>query len=155
MAGTLTFTIDDTLKAIVAHATSAAVLKPTFSELYDPALRKDGKEPDDDAAPTASDLDPTLIPRGLWLVMDQGVYLMSPGDPMLAKPEGEGSLVSYAAECNPADDGWWEAKRSIVGGDDGVDKLDLAFFQEAINDGAKAVVVQVSETQLRLMRRMR
>lgn len=155
MAGTLTFPVDDTLKAIVAHARSSATLRPTFAELYDPTLRLDGKEPGDDASPTQADVDPARIPRGLWLVMDQGVYLMSPGEPMLAKPDGKGSVVSYAQECNPADEGWWDAKRQIVGGDDGVDKLDLEFFEDAIADGAKAVMVQVSMTQLRLMRWMR
>lgn len=155
MAGTLTFAVDDTLKAIIDHARTSTVVKPTFGELYDPGIRLDGKEPDDGASPTQADLDPAKIPRGVWMVMDQGVYLMSPGDPMLMKPDGKGSIVSYALECNPADDGWWDAKRQIVGGDDGVDKLDLEFFEEAIRDGAKAVMIQVSATALRLMRRMR
>jgi Protein of unknown function (DUF3085) len=55
--------------------------------------------------------------RGLWLVGDQGVYLMS--NAAIDKP-----TVVYANECDPTAlpfEVWWEAKRATFGGDDGVD----------------------------------
>lgn len=68
---------------------------------------------------------------GLWLVGDHGIYLMSNGKPHLPRPGAESpdsSLIVYAEECNPDKDpdGWWDAKQSYYGGDDGVDTIDLA-----------------------------
>jgi hypothetical protein len=154
MAGILTFTVSDDLKAMVAHTRAAARLRPMFAELYDPALRLDGREPgNDDPCPTQEDIDPIRIPKGLWLVMDDGVYLMSPADPALPGRDGKANLVVYARECDPAHDGWWEAKTAIVGGDDGVDKLDLEFFEEAIAGGATTILAEVSDTSLSLTAR--
>lgn len=150
MAGTLTFPVTDDLKAIVDHARTAPTRRPNYVELFDPAIRKDGKEPAEGEWPEQDDVDPERIPHGLWLVYDRGVYLMSPGDPMLPSHDGKGSLVAYAVECDPKNEDWWDAKRSIVGGDDGVDKLDLGFFEAAIARGAKEIRVVVTETQLKL-----
>lgn len=67
--------------------------------------------------------------KGLWLVGDQGVYLMSNGKERLLKPGTESSsVVAYAKECNPETlpfDTWWENKRRSFGGDDGVEFIDL------------------------------
>lgn len=58
---------------------------------------------------------------GVWLVGDEGVYLMSNGN--LA--EGQKPLVAYAEECNPAiTSDYWHYKRQYFGGDDGVEFLD-------------------------------
>ena len=152
MPGILTFTIDDDLKAIVAHTRASTTLRPMFAELFDPAIRLDGREPgDDDACPTQDDIDPARIPKGLWLAMDDGVYLMSPADPALPGRNGKANLTVYARECDPARDGWWEAKNAIVGGDDGVDKVDLEFFEEAIAGGATTILVEMGETSFSVM----
>lgn len=59
---------------------------------------------------------------GLYFVHDQGVYLMSNGEP---RDLVDGSAyVAYADGCNPNEDAvsfnadWWETSRSLVGGDD-------------------------------------
>ncbi|WP_018240610.1 DUF3085 domain-containing protein [Ensifer sp. BR816] len=60
---------------------------------------------------------------GVWLVGDNGVYLLSNGK--LA--DGAKALVVYAEECDPAsNDDWFEVKRGTFGGDDGVDFIDAA-----------------------------
>lgn len=65
--------------------------------------------------------------RGLWLVGDQGVYIMS-NAPF---PQEEGSrkqVVCYAKECDPTHmpfDDWWEAKQASFGPDDGGDFIPL------------------------------
>lgn len=54
---------------------------------------------------------------GLWLVGDEGIYLMSNGTL-------ENRPIVFAEECNPntmSFDEWWEAKRCSFGGDDGVE----------------------------------
>jgi hypothetical protein len=58
---------------------------------------------------------------GLWLVGDEGVYLLSNGK--LA--EGQRPLVVYAEECDPkTNTDYWHYKRQHFGGDDGIDFLD-------------------------------
>jgi hypothetical protein len=55
---------------------------------------------------------------GLWLVGDEGVYLLSNGK--LA--EGARPLVLYSEECHPKGDiDWWDYKRRWFGGDDGIE----------------------------------
>lgn len=59
------------------------------------------------------------VPAGLWLVGDQGVYIMSN-----ASPVGEKADVAYAHQVDPTTlpfDDWWQAKRASFGGDDGVE----------------------------------
>lgn len=151
MPGILTFVVDDRLKAIVAHARNAPARKPNYADLYDPDLRLDGKEPADDVFPTSDEIDESQIPHGLWLVKDRGVYLMSPGSPHLPDKEGsDSSLVAYAREADPADEDCYDAARSIMGGDDGCDRIDLEFFEQAIAQGMGTVLIQVGETSLSL-----
>jgi hypothetical protein len=58
---------------------------------------------------------------GLWLVGDQGVYLLSNGK--LA--EGGRALVVYSEECHPVGNpDWWHYKHRHFGGDDGIEFLD-------------------------------
>lgn len=150
MPGILTFIVDDTLKAIVEHARTSPSRNPSYDELYDPACRKDGKEPEDGTFPTVDDVDPDKIPFGIWLVKDRGVYLMSPGNPNLKAPTGDESLVAYAIEANPNDDDCWETARSIMGGDDCVEKIDLPFFERAIARGMTRIVIAVTDAQISL-----
>ena len=64
---------------------------------------------------------------GLWLVGDQGVYLMSNGK--LAE-DGK-PFVVYAEECDPnKNDEWFDVKRRTFGGDDGVEFLDAESLEE-------------------------
>ena len=58
---------------------------------------------------------------GLWLVGDEGVYIMSNG--ILA--EKQRPLVVYAEECDPkTNPDYWHYKRQHFGGDDGIEFLD-------------------------------
>lgn len=58
---------------------------------------------------------------GLWLVGDEGVYIMSNGK--LA--EGERALVVYSEQCHPAGNpDWWHYKRRHFGGDDGIEFIE-------------------------------
>jgi len=81
-------------------------------------------------------------PKGLWLVGDEGVYLMpNTTDGMHhSKPEHvEKPIVVYADECNPQTmdfDDWWENKRASFGGDDGVEFLDLKGIESLVEHGA-------------------
>lgn len=76
---------------------------------------------------------------GLWLVGDQGVYLMT--NAVLA--DGEKSLIVYAAECDPTTmdfDEWWAVKQASFGGDDGVEFIDADTIRWAVRDESPLLV---------------
>lgn len=86
---------------------------------------------------------------GLWLVGDQGVYIMSNGN----LPEGGRPLVVYAQECHPVGNpDWWHYKRRWFGGDDGIEFIEA---ERLIPDfdrkfGATHLTIQLSETVITL-----
>lgn len=68
--------------------------------------------------------DPATVKPGLWLVGDDGVYLMSNGVPSLSASSP--ALPDNPFEVNPRMldfDVWWERKRAGFGGDDGAEFL--------------------------------
>ncbi|RVD01308.1 DUF3085 domain-containing protein, partial [Mesorhizobium sp. M7A.F.Ca.ET.027.02.1.1] len=86
---------------------------------------------------------------GLWLVGDEGVYIMSNGK--LA--EGSRALVVYAEQCHPKGDGdWWDYKRRHFGADDGIEFIEaerlIPLFDR--NMGATHLNVQLTETEIAL-----
>ena len=57
----------------------------------------------------------------LFFVHDEGVYLMSNGEPGDLKNRSElGLYAAYADGCDPDlnEDDWWDTSRALVGGDD-------------------------------------
>ena len=128
MGGTISFPINDDLKKIVAHTRQHGQCKIPYS---DP--REYSKEP------------------SLFLVKDQGIYLMSASDTP-CKVEGE-NLVVHAKGFDPDKDefgAWWHNAREICGGDDFVEGVDLKIFEQAIAGGAKTVKVRFRGTAMEL-----
>lgn len=84
----------------------------------------------------------------LWLVGDQGVYLMGND---VGRVPAERPVV-YALECPPDDD---HAKRTVFGGDDGVEELPLRDVEEwvlaAELHGRPTVLLDLSGDQLGLL----
>jgi hypothetical protein len=69
--------------------------------------------------------------KGLWLVGDDGVYLMPN-----TKREGKPNVV-FAKECDPTKmefDEWWGVKQATFGGDDGVEFISIGEI-ERLADG--------------------
>jgi hypothetical protein len=69
---------------------------------------------------------------GLWLVGDEGVYLMSNAKDHLRRdesdPKDKRSFVAYAKQCDPNKlefDEWWDNKRASFGGDDGAEFIPI------------------------------
>jgi hypothetical protein len=91
---------------------------------------------------------------GVWLVGDQGVYLMSNGTPHLPRDENnpdERSLVCYADECNPETldfENWWENKRASFGGDDGADFIEAGAFESVNPDRNGKYVLNVTPSEI-------
>jgi hypothetical protein len=90
---------------------------------------------------------------GLWIVGDQGVYLMSNGIPHLPNPDKpESNLVIYAEEINPHTlpfDTWWTNKEMSFGGDDGADFLGVKSMEAAL-EHARGGFIQLNVTQSRI-----
>lgn len=85
---------------------------------------------------------------GLWLVGDQGVYIMSNGK----LPEGERPLVVYAEECHPVGNpDWFHYKRRHFGGDDGFEFIGVELLIPDFdrNFGATHLQVWLSGTEIR------
>lgn len=86
---------------------------------------------------------------GIWLVGDEGVYIMSNGK--LAK--GTHGLVIYAEQCHPRGDfDWWDYKRRHFGADDGIELIEaerlLPLFDRNLR--ATQLNVQLTETEIAL-----
>jgi hypothetical protein len=112
---------------------------PNMAQTFNPAFwREDLSEErrvelmkflDDDQEggiwPTEDDVDPAKVPAGLWLVGDQGIYLMSNAPFEQTKADlADKDLkhVCYAQQCDPTQKGvddWYDVKRVAFGGDDG------------------------------------
>jgi hypothetical protein len=84
-------------------------------------------------APYSVRTDDEPIGPKLWLVGDQGVYLISNGGPM--KTADGKIFVVYADQINPAKvefDTWYARKRRAFGGDDGIETIDAEDIEKAL-----------------------
>lgn len=144
MAGTATFNVGEVRK-LFDHSKAAPSHSADYEHLFDPkfhkggvVLTKDGNPyKEGNGWPDSNNIDLSLIPAALSLVGDQGVYLMSNGNPRLLIEEGKSAnVVAYAKESDPTSgadfDDWYEAKRRIFGGDDGSVPLPLEVFEEVM-----------------------
>lgn len=91
---------------------------------------------------------------GLWLVGDQGVYIMSNGKLI----ESARPLIIYSEECHPVGNpDWWGYKRRHFGADDGIQFLDADELVRVINGPAFATHLSIRLTKtsisLRAIRR--
>ncbi|HYN39931.1 MAG TPA: DUF3085 domain-containing protein [Rhodospirillales bacterium] len=113
------------VKTLLQHAAAAPATKPVYDEHTGP---------------------------GLWLVGDDGIYLMSNGLPPLLHPDQDvRHVVAYARECDPTRmdfDAWRTVKNASFGGDDGVEFLPLPDLQSAVagSEGAGVSVVMLDVT---------
>jgi hypothetical protein len=84
---------------------------------------------------------------GLWLVGDQGVYIMSNGK----LPDGGRPLVVYSEECHPVGNpDWFDYKHR--GGDDGIEFIDAGQLLPMFDRNLRCthLNVQLTEHQVTL-----
>ena len=156
MPGIVTFTTTEVAPLVEQTLnTQPGQFRPSYDDLFNPKLHHGGKVKKTNGWPDKDNLDLSKIAPALWLVADQGVYLMSNG----AQPEvkqGQSLPVAYADESNPkapgADfDDWYEAKRSIMGGDDTVITLPIEWFENAVKDGREKIRIKVMKTKIEML----
>lgn len=92
---------------------------------------------------------------GLWLVGDDGVYLMSNGIPSIPKGNNTNKqFVVYADECNPDIqdfDEWWEVKNATFGPDDGCEFIDLERINYEFGHKLLSFKVECTATKLNVV----
>lgn len=120
-----------TVRKLVDHAKAAKTHRATYGRKPEPAL---------------------------LLVGDQGVYLMSSGQPILPAEDGKpdsSSLVAYAKGTDPKkDEDWYDEKRALFGGDDGADALPLAGLEAALaacEAAGVAFKIKLTKTQIAVL----
>lgn len=152
MAGTLVFSVNDTLRGIVAHARSATERRPTFVELFEDAYIKPESRHKEWRERKESDVDQSKLKPALWLVKDHGVYLMSNGADHPKRAGHPFALdVAYAEGLNGDKDDCWDLARQIMGGDDCVESLDLAAFERKIAANEKEIRVRVTASHITIL----
>jgi hypothetical protein len=85
---------------------------------------------------------------GLWLVGDNGVYIISNG-----VADGTRPVVVYSEECHPTGNpGWFDYKRRHFGGDDDIEFIDAEQLLPLINRDFRFthLRVQLSEYEISL-----
>lgn len=103
---------------------------------------------------------------GLWLVKDEGIYLMSNGTPALltkaGSPNGRNEIevnaVVYAEGYDPTkqDRGEvWDAARAAVGGDDFVEMLPVGMIEAGLPAGAETLTLRVTADSIQVLEEKR
>ena len=91
----------------------------------------------------------TAIPKGLILVKDQGVYLLSNGLYAEDKTPTELGLVVYAENCNPeTDKDWYDNGQYICGGDDFAEFIDLDWVQYAQSKKCEYLIIEMTDNTM-------
>ena len=86
-----------------------------------------------------------LAPPCLWLVKDEGIYLMSPGIDPDAEPGQRRPPVSYASGFDPTRDdrmAVWDRARDAVGGDDFAEEIPIDWVDAALAAPAPRFVLE-------------
>jgi len=107
----------------------------SFDDLYADDLYPGGKVILKDGWPDSDKIDQNKLnaKRALHLVGDHGLYMMAGSKENFPRKDGgEGSHVVYAKGCNPdLDEDFYDNKKALFGGDDGVLSIPLAWVEIA------------------------
>lgn len=89
---------------------------------------------------------------GLWLVKDDGIYLMSNGIPaLLIEDDKPDHVCAYAKGYDPHVDGdVWTACRNAVGGDDFSEWFDAQEIAGLMRPLHRFLIIEASDTAFRL-----
>ena len=143
--------------AQVRHALRSPQHRPTFCELNDPKLHKGGVvKIGEHGFPDAENLDLAKVPPALWLVKDQGIYLMSNGTPRFLLDPDDTDLyargrVAYAHGFNPALNTDWYDRLGILAGDDFSAALPVSLFAKAEAPETRSIFLSVTKNHITVL----
>ena len=153
MSATLKFKASEVRK-LLDHTLACDEHSPTFGEMLEGDVLKDGATVKPGSFPKPEDVDHAKVKPALHLVKDSGIYLISNGIPRMLAEDGDGSYVVYAEgfefRKGEDNDGLHERTTAAVGGDDFVERFPAEDILGALNDNpdAKFVCFRVSKTQI-------
>jgi len=88
------------------------------------------------------------IPAGLWLVKDEGIYLMSNGEQVVDSETGRLPVV-YAKGYNPHKADVWE-KAYAVSSDDFCQFIPVKDFSDFLEWGADTITIKLTATTMQI-----
>lgn len=141
-------------------------LKPCIEQRYSVDFLRDDLDPDRRKAILAEaengfnfdiqgdEIDHLKIPAGVWLVGDEGIYMMS--NAKLSAPGVLDGPIEHAVQCFETDRRNWpdfdtryDTKRRIFGGDDSVIFLPAEFIMAA-TEGKQVLLIDLTPSQVKL-----
>ncbi|HET6161591.1 MAG TPA: DUF3085 domain-containing protein [Dongiaceae bacterium] len=135
------------VRALIEVARSAKTWKASFSDCLNPDLRKPGATPDVDGYVDPVFVDTSKIGPKLWLVKDEGCYLMANAAHQIRSPE-DCITVCYADGFGPNTP--QEELRAVLGGVDFVEALDIEAMERAAAEPSLAVVIRISSETIEI-----
>lgn len=144
---TLRFDIAE-VRNLIAVTRKANAYQTSFLDLLDPECWKAGATPDELGIVTPDEIDPAKLTPKLWLVKDEGCYLMSNAADQETDAEGRLKVAYAHGFCKDASH---SLLRQALGGDDFVEALDLASFEAAVAEPAAAIIIEIDENQISIM----
>lgn len=155
----------DHLRALLDLAHKSPILEGSYTQVASPEFWKSDMEPErlamltQDAAgsgvslqATPADVDPEKLVPGLFLVGDEGVYMMA--NIAMEKVQAAGvSHVAYARETDPklvTRDTMHSRKSAGFGGDDGVEFIPAAALEGLLPEGG-VLRIEITPDQIAIM----
>ena len=142
----LTFNPID-VAALLRDSAAAEKRRPTFDQQIARMGKAKGLTDEGamEAAMSGAALDHSAgadIPAGLWLVKDDGIYLMSNAEFQ------DAPKVVYAQGYDPHEGEVWDKCRDVMGGDDMCEFVPADAFADVIAENCVAAVVRVTPNAL-------
>lgn len=126
---------------LVQATKSATTRRSSLADLADPALWKEGARPDEYGLVTSADIDTAKIGPKLWLIKDEGCYLMSNAADQVRDADGRLPCV-YAKGLGPDCD--YQDLREACGGDDFCEPLPISDFEAALAGNPIEIVIELT-----------
>lgn len=142
----LVFAAQD-VAVLVAITRKAKGFKCSMNDLVDPEMWLPGVKPDEHGFVTAAGVDPAKIGPKLWLVKDQGCYLMSNAADQSHTVGGDLFVVYAAGLGKDCDHG---TLRQAVGGDDFCEVIPLEDFETMLANNPLEIVIELTSDKLEL-----
>ena len=131
------------IAALVAHSRAAPTRQLSYAERFDASLARPGATPQQFGGYSDANIDMTRLVPCLFLVKDNGLYLMSPGIPKLPNPtDPKRHLVVQSVETRGGDP---HNNAAAAGGDDFVEIVPLADIERLAAGGREYLVASFSD----------
>lgn len=132
---------------LVTITRKAKAYRLTMNDLIDPQMWLPGTKADEHGFVTSDKIDPAKLTPKLWLVKDQGCYLMSNAADQ-SRTENGSAFVVYAAGLGKDCD--YGALRQAVGGDDFAEAIPLEDFETMLAKKPLEIVIELTEDRLEI-----